>query len=130
MPTTYGQIEPPNPKVAGEYELTRRDADATAGYELGLPDRRVTYRWNGAGSWVTGHYDGRQGPTVALSVLHGNNGWRIVGPVTVDPRDPDPSRAGFFRYHNCWKCRDGMEPHRCPTPKTPGNCGFPHARND
>lgn len=48
----------------------------------------------------------------------------------IDPRDPDWSRPGIFATHNCWKCRDGSAPHRCPTPERPGNCGYPHARND
>jgi hypothetical protein len=50
--------------------------------------------------------------------------------LAPDPRDPDPSRSGIFRDHNCWKYKDGAELLRCPTPKTPGNCGYPHARND
>ncbi|MDE2232522.1 MAG: hypothetical protein KGJ90_00120 [Patescibacteria group bacterium] len=48
----------------------------------------------------------------------------------LDPRDPDPSRPGIFRDHNCWKCKDGTELSKCPTPNRPGNCGYPHARND
>lgn len=47
-----------------------------------------------------------------------------------DPRDPDYSRPGIFATHNCWRCKDGSEPARCPTPDRPGNCGYPHARND
>jgi hypothetical protein len=49
---------------------------------------------------------------------------------TIDPRDPDYSRPGIFADHNCWKCKDGRDLSRCPTPDHPGNCGFPHARND
>lgn len=48
----------------------------------------------------------------------------------VDPRDPDYSRPGIFAYHNCWKCKDGTQPERCPTRERPGNCGYPYARND
>lgn len=52
-----------------------------------------------------------------------------------DPRDPrsDAEMAGrdpIFRTHNCWKCKDGSDLSRCPTPERPGNCGYPHARND
>lgn len=48
-------------------------------------------------------------------------------PATRDPRDPDPTKEGMFRDHNCWKCKDGAllcvvgEPRRCE---------YPHARND
>lgn len=45
----------------------------------------------------------------------------------LDPRDPDPSRSGIFRDHNCWKCRNGALP--CVNPH-PGRCDYPHARND
>lgn len=45
----------------------------------------------------------------------------------LDPRDPDPSRPGIFRDHNCWKCRDGAKP--CIV-GNPHRCEFPHARND
>ena len=48
----------------------------------------------------------------------------------LDPRDPDPSRFGIFRNHNCWRCNDGRDLSRCPMPDRPGNCGYPHARND
>lgn len=48
----------------------------------------------------------------------------------VDPRDPEPTRVGIFRYHNCWKCKDGTRLDLRPTPERPGNCGHPHARND
>lgn len=41
--------------------------------------------------------------------------------------DPDPSRPGIFRDHNCWKCKDGKLP--CAKGHTL-NCEFPHARND
>jgi hypothetical protein len=45
----------------------------------------------------------------------------------VDPRDPDPSRPGIFRDHNCYRCRDGEKP--CVN-GSPRQCEFPHARND
>lgn len=45
-------------------------------------------------------------------------------------RPDDYSRPGLFATHNCWKCKDGTDPSRCPTPDRPGNCGYPHARND
>lgn len=45
----------------------------------------------------------------------------------VDPRDPDPSRSGIFRDHNCWRCNDGREP--CVTGGS-ARCPYPHARND
>lgn len=47
-----------------------------------------------------------------------------------DPRDPDPSREGIFRDHNCSRCKNGADLSKCPTPERPGNCGYPHARND
>ena len=43
---------------------------------------------------------------------------------------PDNSRPGIFANHNCWKCKDGADLSKCPTPNRPGNCGYPHARND
>lgn len=45
----------------------------------------------------------------------------------VDPRDPDPSREGIFKYHNCWRCKDGQEP--C-VQGHPYRCEYPRARND
>lgn len=33
-------------------------------------------------------------------------------------------------HHNYWKCNDGSDLSRCPTPDRPGNCGYPIARND
>lgn len=52
---------------------------------------------------------------------------RDRSPAIPDPRDPDHSRAGIFATHNCWKCKDGKLP--CVA-SVPGNCGYPHARND
>ena len=46
---------------------------------------------------------------------------------TPDPRDPDPTRAGIFRLHNCWKCRSGEV--ACAN-GNPSRCEYPHARND
>lgn len=45
----------------------------------------------------------------------------------VDPRDPDPTREGIFRDHNCWKCNSGEKP--CVV-GNPSRCEYPHARND
>lgn len=45
----------------------------------------------------------------------------------VDPRDPDPSREGIFRDHNCWKCGSGARP--CAN-GSPNRCDQPQARND
>jgi hypothetical protein len=47
--------------------------------------------------------------------------------VPVDPRDPDPSREGIFRFHTCWRCRDGKL--KCAQ-GNPHQCSLPHARND
>lgn len=47
--------------------------------------------------------------------------------VTPDPRDPDPTKDGIFRDHNCWRCNDGEKP--C-VHGHPHNCVYPHARND
>jgi hypothetical protein len=44
-----------------------------------------------------------------------------------DPRDPDPSRAGIFRDHNCWKCRNGAHPCVAGNPL---RCEYPRARNE
>lgn len=44
-----------------------------------------------------------------------------------DPRDPDPTREGIFRYHNCWKCQSGKK--ACVN-GSPSRCDYPHARND
>lgn len=46
---------------------------------------------------------------------------------TVDPRDPDPSREGIFRDHNCSRCQSGAKP--CVN-GNPNRCEYPHARND
>lgn len=46
---------------------------------------------------------------------------------SVDPRDPDPSRFGIFRDHNCAMCGSGARP--C-VQGNPNRCEFPHARND
>ena len=80
MTKSSGWIEPPDPKLSAEYVLTRRDADAAPCYEMGLPDRRVIYRWNGNGAWVTGHYQGARRGEPSLCLLHANNGWRL-GPI-------------------------------------------------
>lgn len=45
----------------------------------------------------------------------------------LDPRDPDPSREGIFRNHNCWACQNGEKPCR---QGSPSRCDNPHARND
>jgi hypothetical protein len=45
----------------------------------------------------------------------------------LDPREPDPSREGIFRDHNCWKCQNGAKP--CAN-GSPNRCEYPHARND
>ena len=48
-------------------------------------------------------------------------------PMAVDPRDPDPSREGIFRDHNCWKCHSGEKPCVVGNPR---QCEYPRARND
>jgi len=45
----------------------------------------------------------------------------------IDPRDPDPSRAGIFRNHNCGYCDNGKLPCKQGHPH---RCSNPHARND
>ena len=45
----------------------------------------------------------------------------------LDPRDPDPSREGIFRDHNCWRCGHGARP--CVN-GSPNRCDQPQARND
>lgn len=45
----------------------------------------------------------------------------------IDPRDPDPSRPGIFRDHNCSRCNDGQKP--CVAGNA-NQCEYPHARND
>ena len=47
--------------------------------------------------------------------------------LPIDPRDPDPTREGIFRYHNCYKCQSGKKP--CVN-GNPSRCDYPHARND
>jgi hypothetical protein len=44
-----------------------------------------------------------------------------------DPRDPDYTKDGIFRFHNCWRCRDGKL--KCAQ-GNPRQCSMPHARND
>jgi hypothetical protein len=46
----------------------------------------------------------------------------------LDPREPDTTRKGIFRDHNCYRCHSGELP--CATVGGPLNCEFPHARND
>ncbi len=72
-----GWITPPNPGVIKEYWLTRRSADAEPGYDLGLPDLRIRYCWDGSGAWITGYSHGMRGPEQILVCLHSNNGWRL-----------------------------------------------------
>ena len=48
-------------------------------------------------------------------------------PVHLDPRDPDPTREGIFRDHNCARCGSGAKP--CVN-GNPLQCEYPHARND
>jgi len=48
-------------------------------------------------------------------------------PTKPDPRDPDPSRSGIFRDHNCSYCKNGEKP--C-VQGNPLQCEFPMARND
>lgn len=63
---------------------------------------------------------------IGPSLLHAAEKLRL-DPIMPDPRDPDYSRPGIFATHNCWKCKDGKLP--CVA-SVPGNCGYPHARND
>jgi hypothetical protein len=44
-----------------------------------------------------------------------------------DSRDPDHTRKGIFVYHNCWRCKHGLNP--C-VQGNPHKCENPHARND
>lgn len=58
---------------------------------------------------------------------------RLAAPSGAREPRPDAemiSRDQIFRDHNCSRCHDGVNLSRCPTPDRPGNCGFPHARND
>jgi hypothetical protein len=71
-----GWIKPPNPSVEAEYWLTCRSADAAPGYDLGLPDIRVRYRWvPDREVWITGYYEDGQ---AELCCFHSNNGWRLL----------------------------------------------------
>jgi hypothetical protein len=36
------------------------------------------------------------------------------------------NKPPIFRYHSCWKCRDG----ELPCKRNYQNCEYPHARND
>ena len=45
----------------------------------------------------------------------------------IDPRDPDQSRLGFFRNHNCAYCDNGKKFCRQSDPL---HCEYPYARND
>lgn len=47
--------------------------------------------------------------------------------VGIDPRDPDPTREGVFRHHDCWACQNGTKPCR---QGAPNRCDNPRARND
>lgn len=48
-------------------------------------------------------------------------------PTKPDPRDPDPTREGLFRDHNCWRCKHGAEPCKMGHPR---RCEYLRARND
>lgn len=52
---------------------------------------------------------------------------RIRALIPTGPRDPDPTREGIFRDHNCARCDDGAKPCVGGNPR---NCEYPHARND
>lgn len=45
----------------------------------------------------------------------------------IDPRDPDPTREGIFRNHNCYRCQSGK---LACVRGDPRHCEYPHARND
>lgn len=45
----------------------------------------------------------------------------------IDPRDPDLTRDGIFRTHNCVSCNHGRWP--CVQGDSE-KCEYPHARND
>jgi hypothetical protein len=69
-------------------------------------------------------------PNIDPAFLRGASallGEPVTKPVTPHPMDPDPSRPGIFRDHNCYRCRDGAKP--CVN-GNPRQCEFPHARND
>lgn len=72
-------IEPPDPNLAGEWILTRSSADCAPGFDLGLPDLRICYRWNGGGvgrgSW--GDERSLADGSATRFCLHSNNGWRL-----------------------------------------------------
>lgn len=52
---------------------------------------------------------------------------KAVRKLGRDPRDPDPTKTGIFRDHNCAYCRSGDLP--C-VKGDPYRCEYPHARND
>lgn len=68
-----GWVEPKDRTKRAEYWLTCRSEDAAPGYDLGLPDRRIRYLWNGQDAWITGIVWNMP----RMSCLHSNNGWRI-----------------------------------------------------
>jgi hypothetical protein len=73
-----GWLEPPNPQVAADYWVTRRSSDAAWACDLGLPEIRVRYRWDGQGAWMTGdHYEATQWREPVRVLLPLANGWRI-----------------------------------------------------
>ena len=95
--------------------------------------REDSAEWCEAPARVVQANSGLQALDLGLYSARFENGLTAYDEVEVkllDSRDPDPTRNGIFRDHNCARCQNGVDLARCPTPDRPGNCGEPHARND
>lgn len=101
-----------NPIVAAVARMTSSSDRAKHGVASVSPQSSPTHRSEGGVA---------SAPVVAMD---------RYGLPPQDGRGPDHSRSSIFIDHNCWRCANGTQLDNCPTPSTPGNCGFPQARND
>lgn len=83
--------------------------------------------------WSIGRHGKWRHPESTATYVNNARAFRYIcedhglQPTRPDPRDPDPTRPGIFRGHNCGYCRDGKLPCRQGAPE---RCEYPHARND
>lgn len=98
-----------------------------AGFEQALAKARVEGVKAGLKAAAKKVCNGYASPESCERAIRALDPEQIAKEAKPDPRDPDPSREGVFRDHNCWKCKNGLLP--CVA-KTPRNCEFLHARND
>jgi hypothetical protein len=63
----------------------------------------------------------------AQPILVRKAGSKVIDGIAPTNAGVAEERRGIFRDHTCYRCKDGERP--CVR-GNPGNCSFPHARND